>query len=113
MTVRSWSARWRSWRCTATRKGPYDRAVSAQPVTAHPALRATALVRHWAVALLRPTPLAMRRIAFAGVLASLAIIPTGAAVRLSQSGLGCTDWPKCTANSLVASGEHGFNFLAG
>ncbi len=49
----------------------------------------------------------MRRIAFAGVLASLAIIPTGAAVRLSQSGLGCTDWPKCTANSLVASGEHG------
>ena len=57
--------------------------------------------------LLRPTPLAMRRIAFAGVLASLAIIPTGAAVRLSQSGLGCTDWPKCTAGSLVASGEHG------
>ena len=57
--------------------------------------------------LLRPTPLAMRRIAFAGVVASLAIIPTGAAVRLSQSGLGCTDWPECTANSLVASGEHG------
>ena len=47
----------------------------------------------------------MRRIALAGVLASLAIIPTGAAVRLSQSGLGCTDWPKCTAASLVASGS--------
>jgi len=49
----------------------------------------------------------MCRIAFAGVLASLAIIPTGAAVRLSQSGLGCTDWPKCTAASLVASGASG------
>lgn len=49
----------------------------------------------------------MRRIALAGVLASLAIIPTGAAVRLSQSGLGCTDWPKCTAGSLVASGASG------
>jgi cytochrome c oxidase assembly protein subunit 15 len=81
--------------------------VSAQPATAHPAWRATALVRQWASVLLRPTPLAMRRIAFAGVLASLAIIPTGAAVRLSQSGLGCTDWPDCTATSLVASGEHG------
>jgi heme a synthase len=81
--------------------------VSAQPATAHPTWRATALVRQWAGVLLRPTPLAMRRIAFAGVLASLAIIPTGAAVRLSQSGLGCTDWPECTANSLVASGEHG------
>jgi len=67
----------------------------------------TALARQWAGALLRPTPLTMRRIAFAGVLASLAIIPTGAAVRLSQSGLGCTDWPKCTASSLGASGEHG------
>ena len=57
--------------------------------------------------LLRPSALAMRRIALAGVIASLAIIPTGAAVRLSQSGLGCTDWPKCTAASLVASGASG------
>jgi cytochrome c oxidase assembly protein subunit 15 len=57
--------------------------------------------------LLRPSPVAMRRIALAGVLASLAIIPTGAAVRLSQSGLGCTDWPKCTASSLVATGASG------
>lgn len=57
--------------------------------------------------LLSPSPLAMRRIALAGVIASLAIIPTGAAVRLSQSGLGCTDWPKCTATSLVAAGASG------
>jgi len=61
----------------------------------------------WAGWLLRPSPLGMRRVALAGVVASVAIIPTGAAVRLSQSGLGCTNWPKCTAASLVASGATG------
>jgi len=49
----------------------------------------------------------MRRIALAGVAASAAIILTGAAVRLSQSGLGCPDWPQCTARSLVAGGDTG------
>jgi len=49
----------------------------------------------------------MRRFAFAGVIASALIIPTGAAVRLSKSGLGCTNWPKCTATSLAASGVTG------
>lgn len=43
----------------------------------------------------------------AGVVASALIIPSGAAVRLSDSGLGCTDWPKCTATSLIASGATG------
>ncbi len=57
--------------------------------------------------LLRPTPLAMRRIALAGVAASTLIIWTGGAVRLSESGLGCTTWPKCTSASLVASGATG------
>jgi heme a synthase len=55
----------------------------------------------------QPSQLAMRRIALAGVVASAAIIPTGAAVRLSQSGLGCTNWPKCTASSLVAAQASG------
>src|SRR5712691_4080927 len=49
----------------------------------------------------------MRRIALAGVLASAGIILTGAAVRLSQSGLGCPDWPACTAHSIVAGGSTG------
>src|SRR5215813_1630870 len=65
------------------------------------------MARQWSGVVINPSPAAMRRIAFIGVIASLAIIPTGAAVRLSQSGLGCTDWPYCTASSLVASGEHG------
>ena len=56
---------------------------------------------------LAPSPAVMRRIALAGVAASAAIVLTGAAVRLSQSGLGCPDWPECTARSLVAGGDSG------
>jgi heme a synthase len=57
-----------------------------------------------------PGPLsavALRRWALAGVIASVAIIATGAAVRLSQSGLGCPDWPACTAHSIGAAGATG------
>ena len=49
----------------------------------------------------------MRRIALAGVVASAGIVMTGAGVRLSESGLGCPDWPRCTATSIVASGTTG------
>ncbi|HET9895982.1 MAG TPA: COX15/CtaA family protein [Streptosporangiaceae bacterium] len=49
----------------------------------------------------------MRGIAAAGVVASTLIIWTGGAVRLSESGLGCTTWPKCTSASLVAAGAKG------
>jgi len=54
-----------------------------------------------------PSLRAMRGLALAGVVASAAIIWTGGAVRLSQSGLGCTTWPKCTAANLVAAGASG------
>jgi heme A synthase len=63
--------------------------------------------RTLADAVLAPSPAAMRRIALAGVMASAGIILTGAAVRLSQSGLGCPDWPACTAHSIVAGGSTG------
>lgn len=58
-------------------------------------------------ALLAPTQAALRRWAMGGLVTSVLIILTGAAVRLSQSGLGCTNWPDCTATSLVASGTTG------
>jgi cytochrome c oxidase assembly protein subunit 15 len=68
-------------------------------------------VRGWAwrlaQAVLSPSPASIRRIALAGVVASAGIIMTGAGVRLSQSGLGCPDWPRCTATSIVASGATG------
>jgi cytochrome c oxidase assembly protein subunit 15 len=56
---------------------------------------------------LAPSQTAMRRIALAGVVTSAGIIMTGAGVRLSESGLGCPDWPRCTATSIVASGTTG------
>jgi heme a synthase len=65
------------------------------------------LPRRWADAVLAPSPTSMRRLALAGVVASAAIIVTGAGVRLSASGLGCPDWPRCTASSIVASGATG------
>ena len=37
------------------------------------------------------------------MIANAVIIATGAAVRLSSSGLGCPDWPSCTKTSAVAA----------
>jgi heme a synthase len=44
----------------------------------------------------------------AGALVSLAIIiVTGAAVRLTNSGLGCDDWPRCNSTKLIdVSSKH-------
>ncbi len=56
---------------------------------------------------LDPTVTTMRRVALAGVWANAGLIMTGAAVRLSASGLGCPDWPACTTSSLVASRNSG------
>ena len=49
----------------------------------------------------RPTSTSMRWLAFAGVAGNALIMATGAAVRVSGSGLGCPTWPKCTGDSLV------------
>src|SRR5580658_1207471 len=57
--------------------------------------------------LLSPSPTSMRRIALAGVVANAGIVMTGAGVRLSESGLGCPDWPRCTATCIVAGGDTG------
>jgi cytochrome c oxidase assembly protein subunit 15 len=57
--------------------------------------------------LLAPSATVVRRWALAGVITSALIILTGAAVRLSQSGLGCPDWPNCAGNSLAAAGTTG------
>jgi cytochrome c oxidase assembly protein subunit 15 len=52
-------------------------------------------------------PGAVRRWALASVIANVGIIVTGGAVRLTESGLGCPEWPKCTTDSLVATPEMG------
>ena len=51
----------------------------------------------------RPTPAVVRSWALAALLSNALVISTGAAVRLSSSGLGCPDWPKCTGSSAVAA----------
>jgi cytochrome c oxidase assembly protein subunit 15 len=53
----------------------------------------------------------MRRIALAGVIAFTVIMSTGAAVRLSASGLGCPDWPQCSTADVVASKNAGQTLL--
>lgn len=49
---------------------------------------------------------AYRRVAMATVVAITVLIGTGGWVRLSQSGLGCTTWPKCTSSDFVAPGGY-------
>jgi len=67
----------------------------------------------WPIArpVLSPTPRSMRQIALAGVIADTVIMSTGAAVRLSSSGLGCPDWPRCSAADVVASKNAGQTLL--
>jgi cytochrome c oxidase assembly protein subunit 15 len=49
---------------------------------------------------------AVRRLAFASVVANAAIVVTGGAVRLTSSGLGCPTWPKCTAGTYTPTAEY-------
>jgi cytochrome c oxidase assembly protein subunit 15 len=55
---------------------------------------------------LRLSPLAYRRVCLFGVWALGFIIVTGAAVRLTGSGLGCPDWPTCERNRVVAPWQY-------
>lgn len=48
------------------------------------------------------SPRAFRRIALAAVVALVLTVISGAAVRLTGSGLGCDTWPKCDTTSVVA-----------
>ncbi|MBO0774964.1 MAG: heme A synthase [Actinobacteria bacterium] len=66
-----------------------------------------AVLHRWAAPVISPTPASLRRLALASVVANVGIVATGAAVRLSNSGLGCLDWPDCTKSSLVAAPRSG------
>ncbi len=67
----------------------------------------------WRIAspVLSPTPVSVRTLALASVIADTAIMSTGAAVRLSSSGLGCPDWPRCSPADIVASRNAGQTLL--
>lgn len=62
-------------------------------------------IRAYAIALHRsywfPTGRTMRRWAMAAIVVNVGITVTGAAVRLTGSGLGCPTWPRCTSDSFL------------
>jgi len=67
------------------------------------------------------TPRQYARLADAGLIALSVIVLSGAAVRLTGSGLGCPDWPKChggavaplETHSLIEYGNRVFSALVG
>ena len=51
--------------------------------------------------------LRLRPLALASLVANVALVVTGAAVRLTGSGLGCPTWPRCTEQSYTTTAEMG------
>lgn len=53
----------------------------------------------------------LKRLTMATLVANIAIVVTGGAVRLTGSGLGCPTWPRCTDASFVPHGALGVHGL--
>lgn len=57
----------------------------------------------------RVSPAAYHRVTRVALWSLVAIVITGSAVRLTGSGLGCSDWPNCEPGSLIPANEfHGW-----
>ena len=50
---------------------------------------------------LRPAPRRVLRAAYAALVTNVGIVITGGVVRISGSGLGCSEWPRCEPGSFV------------
>lgn len=57
------------------------------------------------------SPKRIRLYAWLSLISQSLIVVTGAAVRLTGSGLGCPTWPRCTAESFVSTPEMGVHGL--
>ena len=51
----------------------------------------------------------LRAVSIATLVSQMLIVLTGGLVRLTESGLGCTDWPHCTPDSFFPVPEHGIH----
>jgi heme a synthase len=60
---------------------------------------------------LRLSPVQYRRVTVVAALLLAVIIVTGAAVRLTGSGLGCPDWPNCEPGRLAPYGANDFHAM--
>ena len=84
--------------------------MSAQQTTTPTASRGSASSGRGA---LWPLPTAVDRrviaLAWATLVVQIGIVGTGGLVRLTGSGLGCPTWPRCTAESFVATPEMGIH----
>src|SRR6201990_3123469 len=54
------------------------------------------------------TPREYRTVAYAALAVCTLIVFTGAAVRLTGSGLGCPEWPRCNGTSVTPSDGHAY-----
>ena len=54
------------------------------------------------------SPARFRRLAAYSVLALFVVVTTGAVVRLTASGLGCDNWPRCGSTPFPEKGGHAF-----
>ncbi len=54
----------------------------------------------------RPSSAAFRRLTTVDVVLLVAIVVSGAVVRLTNSGLGCRDWPNCSSTHFVNVATH-------
>ncbi|GAA4377347.1 COX15/CtaA family protein [Paeniglutamicibacter cryotolerans] len=70
----------------------------------------TSRIATWAEKLPTSVTPTVHRLAIASLASQIGIIVTGGAVRLTKSGLGCSQWPNCVPGSMTpvpASGIHG------
>ena len=70
---------------------------------------ALCVVASFSVSLPRLSPSAYRRVTLFALLALCVIVVSGAAVRLTGSGLGCPQWPNCDTGHLSPHGQTGYH----